>query len=144
MVLKSILSLLLVLLALTTSRAQAPQKPPRNASLTGLYRTRDPQVRNTLEVLELANGKIKFHLLALWISPYNRENVHNGELQATVTVSRGIALYEDENCKVTIRFVSDKAFVTQAQELGDCDFGANVTATGSYRKLNSRRPKFDF
>jgi hypothetical protein len=144
MAVKSIPVLLLVFFTLTTSQAQTPQSSPRNTSLTGLYRTRDPQIRNTLEVLELANGKIKFHLLALWISPYNRQNVHNGELQAIVTVSRGIAVYTSENCKVTIRFLSDKAIVTQPQELGDCDFGANVTATGSYRKLNSRRPKFDF
>ena len=32
--------------------------------------------------------------------------------------------------------------VSKHNKIGDCDFGANVTASGTYRKLNSRKPKF--
>jgi hypothetical protein len=80
----------------------------------------------------------------LWVAPHNADNVHNGEVMATVDLVNGTAIYEVENCKLTIEFVSSRAIVTQSEEKGDCDFGAWVTASGNYRKLNSRKPKFDF
>ena len=96
-----------------------------------------------MEVLQLPSGKLKFHILALWVSAYNRENVHNGEAQGVVELKGNSAVFEAEHCKITIRFTSTSAIVKQWDEIGDCDFGANVTATGTYRKVDSRKPKFD-
>ena len=96
-----------------------------------------------MEVLQLPRGKLRFHILALWVSAYNRENVHNGEAQGVVELKGNSAVFEAEHCKITIRFTSTSAIVKQWDEIGDCDFGANVSATGTYRKVDSRKPKFD-
>lgn len=114
------------------------KKKPRN--LTGHYRLSRGEQRNSLEVESLPGGKIKFHILALWVSPYNPENVHNGEVTGVVSFKNNVAVYTEQNCKLTFRFTATSAVVTQADEVGDCDFGANVSASGTYRKLNSRRP----
>jgi hypothetical protein len=78
-----------VLLLLVTSFvvvSQTPQaakaKPPR--SVTGHYVMRRAAFHNTLDVQQLPGGKIKFDLIALWVSQNNSENVHNGEIQAIV------------------------------------------------------------
>jgi hypothetical protein len=139
---------LLLLIAISAfcgaMQAQAPVRSSKPRNVTGHYQLKSGEKRNSLEVLELRGGKIKFHILALWVSPYNSENVHNGEVMSIVALDGNSAVYKDENCSITIKFLSDKAVVTQAEDVGDCDFGANVNASGSYRKLNSRRPKFDF
>jgi hypothetical protein len=43
--------------------------------------------------------------------------------------------------QVSMKFSSTSAIVTQDTKIGDCDFGINVTASGTYRELNSRKPK---
>ncbi|HXD33183.1 MAG TPA: hypothetical protein VN643_18820 [Pyrinomonadaceae bacterium] len=145
---KSILLLSFILGALaSTTLAQATNtsaKPASKLKVTGHYAMRSKSAPNSMEVQELAGGKIKFHILALWVSYYNRDNVHNGETQGTVDLVGDTAVYKEENCKITIRFTRTSAIVKQADDIGDCDFGANVIATGTYRKLDSRKPKFDY
>lgn len=142
--------ILLVALASGASAQTAKRsiKPSSTASpplkVTGHYAARSKSAPNSMEVQELPGGKIKFHILALWVSHYNRDNVHNGEVQGTINLVGDTAAYEEERCKITIRFTKTAAIVKHADELGDCDFGANVTATGTYRKLDSRKPKFDY
>ena len=113
-------------------------------SVTGYYRARTRGAPNSMKVQQLAGAKIKLHILALCFSLYNRANVHNGEAQSVVDLKGNSAIYEAEHCKITIRFTSTSAIVKQFDEAGDCDFGANVTATGTYRKIDGRKPKFDF
>lgn len=105
---------------------------------------RREEFRNRLDVQQLADGSIKFDLLALWVSHYNPENVHNGTLQGIMHLKNGVATYEAENCKLKLRFRPGNIRIVQTEGAGACDFGANVTATGSYRKIDSKKPKFDF
>ena len=105
---------------------------------------RREEFRNRLNVQQLPDGKIKFDLLALWVSHYNPENVHNGQLQGMVRLEKGVAVYEADNCKLRMEFLPTRVRIMQSDEVGDCGFGANVTATGSYRKIDGRKPKFDF
>jgi len=122
------------------AQTPSPEKPSKE--VTGHYRLRNPVTPNSLEVLQLPAGTIQIHLLALWVSPNNRENVHNGELDGILELKGNKATYEKDGCKVTIRFFTTTATIIQDSKIGDCDFGVNVTATGIYRKLNSRKPKF--
>ena len=46
---------------------------------------------------------------------------------------------EDE-CVITLKFTPGKLVVTQT---GVCGFGHNVTAEGTYKKVSSKKPKFD-
>jgi hypothetical protein len=94
-------------------------------------------------VQQVTGGKIKFYLLALWVSYNNPDNIHNGELNGVVALERGIALYDRDDCKLKFEFLSNRVRITQLKDEG-CGFGANVTAAGTYRKLDSKNPKFDF
>jgi|SRR5882672_7736856 len=56
----------------------------------------------------------------------------------------GVATYQVDGCKLKMEFLPARVRITQSDEVGDCGFGANVTAAGSYRKIHSKKPKFDF
>ena len=140
---RNCLALLLFILmaASCTVEAQSRPKPPvRN--VTGHYRFTKEEFRNRLDVQQLAGGKIKFHLLALWVSYNNPDNIHNGELQGIAILEKGVAIYDQDGCKIKIEFFPKRVQVTQLDDAG-CGFGANVTAGGSYQKLDSKKPKFD-
>jgi hypothetical protein len=134
-----------VLLLLTSPICGVQAQAPRQAnakSVTGHYRLTKGEFRNRLDVQQLAGGKIKFHLLALWVSYNNPANIHNGELQGIVALENRVAVYDQDDCKLKFEFFSNRVRVTQLNDAG-CGFGANVTAAGAYRKLDSRKPKFD-
>jgi hypothetical protein len=63
--------LVLVTALICAVQAQSPPKPTIK-NVTGHYRLTKDEFRNRLDVLQLASGKIKFYLLALWVS-YNRK-----------------------------------------------------------------------
>jgi hypothetical protein len=136
----------LMLLVSFVAGGQTPsaKKAKPTASVTGHYRMRREELRNRLDVEQLPGGRIKFDLLALWVSHYYPENIHNGQIQGFARLENGVAIYEADSCKLRIEFLPTKVRIMQSDEVGDCDFGANVTATGSYRKIDSRKPKFDF
>lgn len=143
------LSLLALLMLLGTSLVvggQTPQatnpKPPRN--VTGHYVMRREEFHNRLSVQQLPGGKIKFDLVALWVSHNNPENVHNGEIQAIASLENGVAVYQEGGCRIRMEFFATRVRISQSDEVGDCGFGANVTANGSYRKIGIKKPKFDF
>ena len=124
--------------------AQTPPTTTKPRNVTGQYRLRQDEFRNQLDVQQLSDGKIKFQLLALWVSHNNPENIHNGEIQGVATLEDGVAIHESGNCKITMKFTSNKVVITESGDNIDCGFGANVTSAGSYRKIAGRKPKFDF
>jgi hypothetical protein len=134
--------LLLLMLTAAIFAAQAPSKPAIK-NVTGHYRFTKEEFRNRLDVKQLAGGKIKFHLLTLWVSHNNPENIHNGELQGIAALKNGVAIYDQDGCKIKMEFLLNRARVRQLEDVG-CGFGANVTADGTYRKLDNKQPKFDF
>lgn len=124
--------------------AQAQKlRPVTVKNVTGHYRLTKDEFRNRLDVQQVAGGRIKFYLLALWVSHNNPDNIHNGELNGVVALQKGIALYDRDDCKLKFEFLSNQVRITQVNDEG-CGFGANVTAAGTYRKLDSNNPKFDF
>ena len=134
----------LLLFASSICAAQAQKvRPVTVKNVTGHYRLTKDEFRNRLDVQQVTGGKIKFYLLALWVSYNNPDNVHNGELNGVVALQKGIALYDRDDCKLKFEFLSNRVRITQLNDEG-CGFGANVTAAGTYRKLDSKNPKFDF
>jgi hypothetical protein len=134
----------LLLLTSSICAAQAQKsRPVTIKSVTGHYRLTKDEFRNRLDVQQMAGGKIKFYLLALLVSHNNPDNIHNGELNGVVALQKGIALYDRDDCKLKFEFLSKQVLITQLNDEG-CGFGANVTAAGTYRKLDSKSPKFDF
>jgi hypothetical protein len=114
------------------------------AGVTGHYSVRNPSMENSLDVLLLPGGKVKIYLYASWIGSVETGNVNVGEIKTVVPFRNGTAVYESGQCRIQIRFVRSRAIVTQTERGGDCGFGLNVSATGTYRKRNGRTPKFDF
>lgn len=113
-------------------------------SVTGHYGVRNPSMENSLDVLLLPGGKVKIYLYASWIGSAETGNVNVGEIKSVVPFRNGRAVYESGQCRIYFRFVRSRAIVKQTERGGDCGFGLNVTATGTYRKRNGRTPKFDF
>jgi hypothetical protein len=46
----------------------------------------------------------------------------------------------EEECQIALEFAGSKLVVTQT---GICDFGHNVSAEGTYKKISSKKPKFE-
>lgn len=46
----------------------------------------------------------------------------------------------EDDCKITLKFTGGKLVATQT---GICGFGHNVSADGTYKKVSSKKPKFD-
>lgn len=46
----------------------------------------------------------------------------------------------EEECQITLKFTGGKLVVTQN---GICGFGHNVSAEGTYKKVSSKKPKFE-
>lgn len=99
---------------------------------------------NTLDVQQLPDGKIKFDLIALWVSHHNPESVHNGEIQGVVSLENGVAVYQEGACRIKMEFLPTRVRISESDDLSDCGFGVNVTAAGLYRKTDKKKPKFDF
>lgn len=101
---------------------------------TGTYSVDD----NTLEVLEIAPGVLRFHLLALFA---RGENVNTGEACGEIKLqgkdNRG--KYREEDCQLDWTFQKDGS--VKISQSGDCgNFGANVTADGTYKKDGGNAP----
>lgn len=99
--------------------------------VTGTYLREDDSL---LKVVELPGGKVKFALHALWMGPQSEEFGPNiGDAYGEVPLVKGVAVYKEDECRLTMRFSSGKVEIEQA---GNCGFGLNVTANGSYRRTS--------
>jgi hypothetical protein len=99
--------------------------------VTGTYRREDD---SSLEVVELPGGKVRFALHALWKGARWEEYGPNlGEAYGEVPLAKGVGVYKEDECRWTMRFSSGKIEIEQA---GDCGFGHNVTANGTYRRVS--------
>lgn len=100
---------------------------------TGTYSVDD----NTLEVLEIAPGVLRFHLLALLV---RGESVNTGEACGEIKLAGSKGKYrEEDGCQLDWTFQKDGS--VEIRQGGDCaDFGASVTASGTYEKDRGDAP----
>ena len=72
-------------------------------------------------------------------------SAHVGTADVTATIEGDTAIYSSEEpgeCKITIKFVKPGTIEVE-QEEGNCGFGQNVNASGTYKKSSGAKPKFD-
>ncbi|HKP46407.1 MAG TPA: hypothetical protein VJT50_07395 [Pyrinomonadaceae bacterium] len=137
-------TLLIGALTLFFAGSICPAQTKRNLkNVTGQYRLRKDEFHNSLDIELLRHDRIKFHLIALWVSHNNPDNIHNGELHGTIELHNNVGVYDGSDCKLKIEFSAAAAKITEINQEG-CGFGANVTAAGNYRKVGNRKPRFDF
>jgi len=69
---------------------------------------------------------------------------NEGEGSGIATIEGDTATFKpegaEEECRITLKFTGGKLVVTQT---GICGFGHNVSAEGTYRKVSSKKPKFE-
>jgi hypothetical protein len=71
--------------------------------------------------------------------------VNVGDASGEATIENDVAVFLPEtpgDCKITITFLPNHELKVE-QEGGECGFGHNVRADGTFRKVSSRKPKFD-
>lgn len=103
---------------------------------------------NEVKVLALGGGKVRFAFDLVF--PYSMQNgepmVNMGGLDGEASITSDTAIYtsEDGKCKITLLFVKAGSLkVTQEGSDAGCGFGHNVMATGTYKKVSSKKPKFE-
>jgi hypothetical protein len=128
---------LLIAAALACSVVLAQNSRTQN-NVTGQYVLHYSNVSARLDVLLLPHSRIKFSLVALLAT--GRDS-HNGEAEGIVAVNKDTAVYEDGECRISMKFINGKVVVTE-HNVDDCGFGAFVTAQGTYIR-KSRKPRFD-
>jgi uncharacterized protein YecT (DUF1311 family) len=107
---------------------------------------------SSIDILEIAPGVLRFYISAIWSG---KETVHTGDLCGDIKVEANKAKYvrkEDGKecspeswvtcCELTWTFREDGNLTIQQE--GGCDFGANVTASGTYEKSSSDAPSLQF
>lgn len=135
--------LVAIALAASISFGVFAQKPRAvtAAEANGTYRSRNGEIK----ILALGGGKLKvqFALVYEYGSPESG-NVNTGEATGEATIKNDVAIFSTADfskCKITMTFLpGNKLKVVQDS---DCGFGLNVTADGTYRKIDGRKPTFD-
>lgn len=105
---------------------------------------------NEIQIQALGNNKVKIGFDLVY--PYT---MANGDLMANVGQALGEAeingdeaVFTDSEggtCSIRVKFVKPGVIkVTQEQEGAGCGFGMNVSAEGTYKKVSSVKPKFDY
>jgi hypothetical protein len=144
-----LLKFLLVLLALLVSAFFAPtgtagERSVSAAEATGTYR--DAEGNSEIRILALEHGKLKVQLALVYEYQSGEDTMANlGDASGEATIENDTAVFVPEeagDCKITMRFLPNgKLKVEQQGEA--CGFGHNVRADGTFRKISSRKPKFD-
>lgn len=107
--------------------------PVAPQGLTGTYGlVEDPD--STIEIRQLPDGRLSFHLLALWKGANWKEYGPNiGEAFGTVKLEKNRAVYRNDQCTLAMAFAGDTVTIN---ETGECGFGHNVRADGTYRRVS--------
>ncbi|HKY05184.1 MAG TPA: hypothetical protein VJQ56_09860 [Blastocatellia bacterium] len=119
----------------------AGQKIVTASQVNGTWRDKN----NIFKVWALGNQKLKVEFLGTY------EYKTPAGLMANTGSGSGIAGIEgdtavfkpdgaDDDCKIIMKFATGKLVVEQE---GGCGFGHNVIASGSYRKVSARKPRFN-
>ncbi|MGI9034529.1 MAG: hypothetical protein ACR2GD_00690 [Pyrinomonadaceae bacterium] len=101
-----------------------------------------------IKILSTGKGKLKvsFDLAYPYIEGAGQMTAHMGTAPGAAAIAGNRAVYSSSEfgqCTITIKFVKPGQIkVTQSGNDTDCGFGANVSATGTYKKVSGAKPKF--
>ena len=104
---------------------------------------------NEIKILALGCGQLRIAMDLTY--PYTMQNgeqmANVGQLDGEAAIDGDTAIYSSREfgrCEITIKFVRPGTIkVSQDGSDAACGFGNNVTADGTYRKVSSRKPKFE-
>jgi hypothetical protein len=111
------------------------------SQVNGTWRT----VGGEFKVLALGNQRLRVEFSGTY--EYNARDgrmANTGEARGIATIEGDTARFIPDDmegeCVITMRFTRGRLVVRQD---GNCAFGANVTAGGTYRRISRRRPVFE-
>ena len=143
------LCVLLLTVMSVSVQAQKGRTSVSTAEVTGTFRMNfGGKFRRTYDEIKIASigrGKLRVSMDLLFPHVVNGEMSPNlGSLDDTFSIKGDTASYTTGQCTLTIKFVRPGTInVTQQGMDSDCGFGHNVMADGTYRKVSSRKPKFE-
>lgn len=102
---------------------------------------------NIFNVWALGQQKLKVEFIGIYeyktpSGPMANDGSGTGiaRIEGDTALFRPNHLTTDEECKITMRFTKGKLIVEQK---GECGFGLNVNASGTYRRISKTKPKFE-
>jgi hypothetical protein len=139
-----VLLLALLIPGFSVPTVTAGERSVTAAEATGTYR--DAKSNSEIRILALGHGKLKVQLALVYEFQSQEGPMANvGDASGEATIENDVAVFVPEgfgDCKITMTFLSNgKLKVEQKGE--ECGFGHNVRADGTFRKISSRKPKFD-
>ncbi|HEX8144124.1 MAG TPA: hypothetical protein VF553_16100 [Pyrinomonadaceae bacterium] len=111
------------------------------SQVNGTWRSR----YGTFKVWALGNQKLRVDFSGFYEyqSPQG-PTANTGEGSGIALIEGDTAIFKPEGaedeCQIKMKFTGGKLIVSQE---GICGFGQNVSAAGTYRKVSSRKPKFN-
>lgn len=148
-----IFALAVMMTASSATVAQTSRKSVSAAEVNGPFKMnftgKFKKFSNEIKILALGKGKIRIAMDLVY--PYTVRNgeqsVNMGSLDDEALIAGDTAVYDSSEfgaCKITIKFVRPGTIkVTQDGSDGNCGFGHNVFATGTYTKISSKKPTFE-
>jgi hypothetical protein len=133
--------------------AQRSRPSVSAAEVTGTFRKNFAGKFKTsssdIKILALGGGKLRVAMDLIY--PYTLRNgemmANMGTLDDEATIDGDTAVFtsaEIGKCTITIKFVRPGTIkVSQEGTDAGCGFGHNVSADGTYKKVSSKRPKFE-
>ncbi len=148
----SLLAVLCLMVLAFATDAQVSRASVSAAEVNGTFKMnfagKYKDFSNEIKILALGGGKVRIAFDLVY--PYTLANgdpmVNIGTLDDEASITGNTAIFEsdDPKCKITIKFIKKGTIkVTQEGLGGECDFGHNVSANGTYRKVNGKKPKFE-
>ncbi|HEX8396884.1 MAG TPA: hypothetical protein VF644_05630 [Pyrinomonadaceae bacterium] len=111
-------------------------------NLTGTYRYKSGRNNNAIGVEELGGNRLEISIVANY--EYKDSSgewmANTGTAGGTVTKTGDTAVFVPEgypDCEITLKFSGNKIFVKHEGAGGNCGFGGNVTASGTYTKTSN-------
>lgn len=119
-----------------------------NGTFRDYFDAKNKKSFNEIKILSTGKGKLKvsFNLVYPDLSAGGGDVGNSGNADGAATIAGDTAAFSPsgyEQCKITIRFVKfGQIKVVQNGNDTDCGFGANVSATGTYKKIGGAKSKF--
>ncbi len=135
----------LVVFSFVSTNAQT-RKAISGAEVTGTFRD---DFGSEFKISALGKGKLRVAFSGNYefktASGGRMANV--GEASGEAAIAGDTATFapaDTEQCTITLKFLTrGRLKVTQTGTDAECGFGHNVSASGDYKKISGRRPKFN-
>ena len=139
----------LIFICAGTSNAQlrkAVSAAETNGTFRNYFEGKSKGAVNEIKILSTGKGKLRvsFNLIYPDINGGGGGNLGTADGEAVIVGDTATFAPADfDQCKITIKFVRPGQIkVTQKGNDSECGFGANVSASGTYKRVSAAKPKF--